>query len=623
MDKITFTNTLTNVSSGKIVDFGDSSIKKYPASPDSFSLKPFSIFTEGTTDTIDPDTLHSDLEDKVDDEGDEDKDDDEYEDTNETEENEDEDDEVNTDDSDTDDDETTEESEESEMDPEESETEPEEDEEYDLKDFGKHGGPDVPNNQYNEKDVEILNKLIASENDAINDYFDATTNTTDANLSRLYGDIGKEERFHLEQLMYAKSLITGEKYEPRDPEVKKEYEELVGSGMDEDTAICTVIDKMSISSDKVLSDEEFEELKDDVATTEAYLMQSEMFAEMVVTETHMELLQEYSTRMQFYVEDVLNVNTLPKVDKTGTSPVKWIIQQFFKFIKFLKKLGTLLREHLARRRTKNNRMKAFIEKYGLSAIFKEGYSFYTYDDKKGVFTTSAFIQIADLLYRTTALIGKNCNLAFNTPSPLQSNALTQGLTPLCANSNSVEFNIRFIKGILLTKTKLLINESNEDYIKNYLFGYTPNKTSHTTYAMDENGNQTATTSNLSKNFYNITTITLDHITTIATMCEDMVKELAALDGDQSSVFRSNHPTWKKSVAYMGDVMSAFSKIINALNSDINTMVKIDDYVYSLTQAHDQADQTHTKYEGEVRKVGDGKQVDPNAPKKTSFVQRIK
>jgi hypothetical protein len=94
---------------------------------------------------------------------------------------------------------------------------------YDLQDFGNHGGPDVPNNQYNEKDVEILNKLISSESDAINDYFDATTNTVDTNLSRLYGDIGREERFHLEQLMYAKSLITGEKYEPKDPEVKAEY----------------------------------------------------------------------------------------------------------------------------------------------------------------------------------------------------------------------------------------------------------------------------------------------------------------------------------------------------------------------------------------------------------------
>ena len=73
---------------------------------------------------------------------------------------------------------------------------------YDLKEFGNHGGPDVPNNQYNEKDVEILNKLISSESDAINDYFDATTNTVDTNLSRLYGDIGREERFHLEQLRY-------------------------------------------------------------------------------------------------------------------------------------------------------------------------------------------------------------------------------------------------------------------------------------------------------------------------------------------------------------------------------------------------------------------------------------
>ena len=76
----------------------------------------------------------------------------------------------------------------------------------------------------------------------MNDYFEAGKNTNIEVLRRLYADIGAEERFHAEQLIYAKCVITGEKYEPRDPKVKEEYKELLEMGMDEDTALSTAFD---------------------------------------------------------------------------------------------------------------------------------------------------------------------------------------------------------------------------------------------------------------------------------------------------------------------------------------------------------------------------------------------
>lgn len=65
-------------------------------------------------------------------------------------------------------------------------------------------------------------------------------------LSRLYGHIGAEEAMHVEELNYAKSKITGEKYVPSDPEVKKDYEELLAQGMDEDDAMNTALDRYGI-----------------------------------------------------------------------------------------------------------------------------------------------------------------------------------------------------------------------------------------------------------------------------------------------------------------------------------------------------------------------------------------
>lgn len=467
---------------------------------------------------------------------------------------------------------------------------------YDLQDFGNHGGPDVPNNQYNEKDVEILNKLISSESDAINDYFDATTNTVDTNLSRLYGDIGREERFHLEQLLYAKSLITGEKYEPKDPEVKAEYEKLIGDGMDEDTAIITTMDKISI--EKPMDDEEFEDLKEDVAQTESYLIQSEMFTEMMLdTEVYSKLVQEYATEMDIYMEDVLNTNTLPKLEKYGVNPIRWMIEQFWKFIKFLRKLGKLIREHLARSRAKRNKIKAYISKYGIGAIFQKGYSFYTYNDHLGRFTLEDMIKTSDLLYRTTMIIAHNCGLRINAQSPLAADSY--GLKPLPVNS--AEQGEKFINGILLTKSRLNIVDNNEEYIINTLFGFSNgDKLNRYTKDVDANGNEVINHEKLSNNFYNAALVTLDHITIAAQYASEVAKEIENLEGVPDSIYRRNYETWKKSVDQMKSVMKGFQRIINAMNHDINTMLKIDEYVIQLTNEHDAAQQSGQLYNGETR-----------------------
>lgn len=101
-------------------------------------------------------------------------------------------------------------------------------------------------NEYDPKEVDRLNTLIASENSAIGEYFTASKETNVDVLRRLYSDIGEEERFHSEQLIFAKSQLTGEKYIPRDPDVRKEYEELLAMGMDEETAMTTAVDRVGL-----------------------------------------------------------------------------------------------------------------------------------------------------------------------------------------------------------------------------------------------------------------------------------------------------------------------------------------------------------------------------------------
>jgi len=471
---------------------------------------------------------------------------------------------------------------------------------YDLKEFGNHGGPDVPNNQYNEKDVEILNKLISSESDAINDYFDATTNTVDTNLSRLYGDIGREERFHLEQLMYAKSLITGEKYEPKDPEVKEEYEKLIGDGMDEDTAIITTIDKISIN--KPMDDKEFDELKDDVAQTESYLMQSAMMVDMMFdSNIYPKLVQEYANELELYMEDVINTRDLSRRERNGTNPIIWLIEHFIKLIKFLRKLGRMVREHLMRSRAKKKRMREYIDKYGIGVILKKGCSFYSYNGSTGTFDVSELIRFADLMYRTTQQIANSCGLKINyQTAPVDVHKY--GLQPI--QVSDAASGVQRINETMLSKTRLIIVKNNEDYIKNSLFGYTDSKMDLNTVDTDANGNEVVKNDKVSKNIYNTTLAALDQITLASEAALEVARALQGLEGTPDSVYTRNFDKWKTATNQMHDVVKGFQKVINAINHDLNTMMKIDQEVYQLTTAHDAADQNHQKFEGETRRTTD-------------------
>ena len=134
-------------------------------------------------------------------------------------------------------------------------------------------------NDYDQKEVDILMKLMASEADAMNEYMDGAKETNVDVLRRLYADIANEERFHMEQLLFAKSELTGEKYIPRDPDVKSEYEELLKMGMDENTAMQTAVDKCHIRGISVSVDDDVDEMKETQEEVETLEYAVEMFAE--------------------------------------------------------------------------------------------------------------------------------------------------------------------------------------------------------------------------------------------------------------------------------------------------------------------------------------------------------
>ena len=466
---------------------------------------------------------------------------------------------------------------------------------YDLSEFGKHGNLDLPNNQYDEKEVETLNNLIAAENDAMNDYFEATKSTKDPTLSKLYSDIGSEERFHVEQLLYAKSLITGEKYVPRDPEVKKEYEELISQGMDEDTAIYTMIDKMSLSqSSDEMTDEDMKNVQDDVATTESMLLQNELILDTILENANFitnKISEQYESFVEQYVylEDVSNVSTAPKSLQKGQSPIRFIAKSFSNIIKFLMNLARRIREYMTRSRIKRDKIKRWVKNHGVKAVFEPGYSFYFYDDKTGKFNTNDALRYCDLLFKLTKQIADRCGLSLNFNNPVRIN------NPI--GYGSIERGIELINGVVMSKTKVVITDKNESYFRHVLFGYSDTKIPMIKTENDENGDEVNKLENESFNIYNSFTAILSIISQCSKLTNEVVIAMANLEGDPNSVYRSNYSEYRKMVKNISIVVKGYNTIIKALNADLNTMLKIDNGVLEMTKAHDEADRNGQHWDG--------------------------
>ncbi len=466
---------------------------------------------------------------------------------------------------------------------------------YDLSEFGKHGNLDLPNNQYDEKEVETLNNLIAAENDAMNDYFEATKSTKDPTLSKLYSDIGSEERFHVEQLLYAKSLITGEKYVPRDPEVKKEYEELISQGMDEDTAIYTMIDKMSLSqSSDEMTDEDMKNVQDDVATTESMLLQNELILDTILENANFitnKISEQYESFVEQYVylEDVSNVSTAPKSLQKGQSPIRFIAKSFSNIIKFLMNLARRIREYMTRSRIKRDKIKRWVKNHGVKAVFEPGYSFYFYDDKTGKFNTNDALRYCDLLFKLTKQIADRCGLSLNFNNPVRIN------NPI--GYGSIERGIELINGVVMSKTKVVITDKNESYFRHVLFGYSDTKIPMIKTENDENGDEVNKLENESFNIYNSFSAILSIISQCSKLTNEVVIAMVNLEGDPNSVYRSNYSEYRKMVKNISIVVKGYNTIIKALNADLNTMLKIDNGVLEMTKAHDEADRNGQHWDG--------------------------
>ena len=466
--------------------------------------------------------------------------------------------------------------EEYEKDDEKEDDEKEELEEFDITSFGKDSS-DV-HNEYNEKEVETLNKLIAAENDAMNDYFEAGKNTNIEVLRRLYADIGAEERFHAEQLIYAKCVITGEKYEPKDPKVKEEYKELLEMGMDEDTALSTAFDKRSMAQD---GDDEGDDLSEEQQDAEVleYAVSQFVAAEELLQNIDIAKLPSMEHSIETFVEAYVfqeaidnvapgasSAATANNVQKKSGGPIKLLVKALTTLIQFIRKLGQNLKMTIRRITTRMKRIHQFIKANGISGIFAKGVYLYFYNDKNCTYMNSA-LQYIDMCDRLTGIIANNVNMRGSWHS---SNILPNGVNPI--TFGNFDKGLDMLRGVVLTKTKVIVTQDNQGKLAELFFGYTGTPAN---LATGESNNI----------FYKIKTIS-DATQAYLDKTEKFMGELQSAHDDPANAGRIEQ--YNQAIKSMTIIKNSIQKFIKALVHDNNEVIKLNNGILEETKQKDDA-----------------------------------
>ena len=456
-------------------------------------------------------------------------------------------------------------------------------------------------NEYDENELNTLNDLISDEQHAMQQYFKAGKETKSVVLSRLYNDIGAEEAFHSEQLLYAKAELTGEKYEPSDPEVKKEYEELLENGMDEETAMYTIADKHKLDAeDNEEVDEDLEDIEKDIESlgesfslTMAGLDLMMAVQESAAYKNHKELNKAYCEYFQcaeetMFMEAMDNVATKQGSEILGTNNPFLIIGRAIKAVyNAILSLVRQIKNWINKRRIKGKRVAAWIKKHGIKGLFSNGVKLYFWNDENNQVEVSDAVAYLTLLMNSTNMVANK--LGIHGPkykTPMDNLPKNNSKVPVISSPNDA---MSKISGVVFSKSKLIITDSNEKEYEELFFGFSDDKYWTANDYTNDNGNKITQYDGKSVNIYNA----LNRVLEIAAEQSKAVDEWVAKDV-QNAVFKSGNniatknPTlFRECVSLMKEVTKGYQRLTKCINSDIATCMKLDQGLLKAVQSGDQ------------------------------------
>lgn len=457
-----------------------------------------------------------------------------------------------------------------------------------LSDFGMHGGDDLPNNQYDPEETSRLMGFVADEGKALSDYVEAAKVSKIDFLQRLYSDIADEERFHLEQLLFAHSEITGTKYEPHDPDIRKEYEELLALGMDEGSAMATAVDKFNLRP-KTNDDGDIDKDLKDLNEQTAQLEQAVLYLDTVRLvyesgdEALIEKVQNLYVTEGFIQEDVSVTNNY--VYSKKMSPLRLIIGLFVAAGKLARKIYQAIRKFIEGGNHRFVKTIEFVKKHGIAELFKAtNVALYLWNDKTSSMDIDPILYYANNCFWLTKACARMCGL-----NKAQYGNMIMSKDRLFVNVNQRFRQIppevtcyRNITSLDVIKSKVVVNPNNADRLANYFF----TKAQHDddvdkTYANGINFNVIPVSGfpiNGLGNLFtiiNMSTMILDSFSQVA---QNFSGEVEGLQNIDHSVYYTKPKVYNNCIDYLAASAKATQKIINILVSDINSITTLESVI---------------------------------------------
>lgn len=343
--------------------------------------------------------------------------------------------------------------------------------------IGTDDGPSQ--NEFDPKELVLIRKVIASEQEATSIYFEAAEETKVPEFRAVFLDNGNEERFHTDILLFAEAQYTGVPYEPRDPEVRKEYEDLVAGGMDEETAFTTAIDKVRLEYANIISEnidtglilESMDVLEMSVnqyCLTEEILSQAEALRKP-------EIISEMYTSMMSFVEHFV-IDERIFMEEVGTkdvgtfNPLKLLWQMFLGILKMIKSVGLGIRRFMDKIRLRNQENREWIRKYGVKMIFQKKIELYFWrsDPKAGISEPAT-----DTLQNFTITMAQTATKLMqaidkNTPIIQLPGIGNHKISKL--HVPNVKSGMKTIETLRIKKTPIHATDKNKERLADFLFG---------------------------------------------------------------------------------------------------------------------------------------------------------
>lgn len=466
----------------------------------------------------------------------------------------------------------------------------------DITGFGTDNNFDGPNNQYDEKEITTLNELVASEASALTEYTTAAKTSKIDTLQRLYADIADEERFHLEQLLYAKSVITGEKYIPRDPDVKREYKELVALGMDEETALTTAVDKVGLMPQPVTPDDmieaaqEVSEMREYVASVirNTSMVLEQMNEGGLPEDVSISIQESYNEIMGVEVEIFQEAVSNIKNDKTF-NPITFLWNLVMKIynalLAFIRKIKSYIKKMFASMQKSWD----WIKSNGIKGLFSDGVRLYFYNEKIMDVDRAGIASYLQCCVDVTEKICDNCGIPLKRIADVGS---ALGTEYQHISFRTVSDGVDAIRGILIAKSKVIITDNNEEELEALFFGYSKQKIGK--------GKNKA-----SANVYNTYEAALQIATSYFEMLKTVCEDLKNLDKNPQSVyFTHKTDVYDPCMKYMNTVVKFAQKLVNGLTSDLDECMKLNNRLFELTKQMDKGNMSNPSNNGKPVKTYD-------------------